>query len=122
MTTQVEVIVLAERESVRLKGIQLKGLFALSELEVGPEATAVGLGRKLEARLRGEELGIAERMDPHWVLLGMHSSQEGTTRSRGTASQPVDAAVAAAEVSDQYFESSAVSIAVASVVGRSYDR
>ena len=83
----------------------------------------VGLGRKLEARLRGEELGTAGRMDPHWVLLGMHNSQEGTTRSPGTASQPaVDSAVAAAEVSDQRFESSVLSIAVASAFEGSYDR
>ena len=115
-----------EIETGRLKGTRLKGLLALSELEVCPEVTAVGLGRKQEARLREEEPGTAERMDPHWILLGMHweqCSQEGTTRSRGAASQSaVDAAAAAAEVSDQRFESSVVSIAVASAVEGLYDR
>lgn len=54
----------AEREPMRLKGIQLEGLLARSELEADPEAIAVGLGRKLESRHFVKELGSAERMDP----------------------------------------------------------
>lgn len=121
VTTQVEGIVArAEREPMRLKGIQLEGLLARSELEADPEAIAVGLGRKLESRHLVKELGSAERMDPRWVLLDKQCSQVGTTRSWETASRP--AVDAAAEVCGQRFESSVVSIAVASVVEGSYDR
>jgi hypothetical protein len=112
-----------EREPVHLKGNRLKSWLARSELEADPEAIAVGLARKLEARLRVEELGTAERTDPRWVLLGMKPrSQEGTTRSRGTASQPAVDAVDAAAVSGQRLESSVVSMAVVSEVESSYDR
>jgi hypothetical protein len=65
VTIQVEVIgAPAERGPMHLKGIQLKDLVDRSELEADPEVTAVGLERKLEARLRVEELGSAERTDP----------------------------------------------------------
>jgi len=113
VTIQVEGIgAPAEREPMHLKVTQLN---ARSELEADPGATAVGLGRKLEAQVRVEVLGTAERTDPRWELLYMHwgPRSQGTTR---TASRPaVDAAV---EVSGQRFESSVVSIAVASA----YDR
>jgi len=119
-TIQVEGIgATAEREPMHLKVTQLKSLAARSDLEADPEAAAVGLGRKLEARVRVEGLGTAERTDPRWTLLDMHwePRSQGTTR---TASRPaVDAAV---EVSGQRCESSVVSIAVASAVESSYDR
>lgn len=104
----------AERKPVHLKEeIQLKDLLACLELAVG-----VGLGRKLEARLRVEEPGTAARTDPRWVHPDMRRElriQEGTTKGRRVASRPV-------EVSEQRFESSGVSIAVASAAESSYDR
>lgn len=66
VTAQVEGIgAPAEREPMRLKAIQLKGLVARSELKADPDVTGVGLGRKQEAQLRVEELGTAERTDMH---------------------------------------------------------
>ncbi len=54
VTTQVEGIgAPAEREP----------MLARSELEANPEATAAGLGRKLESLHLVKELGSAERMD-----------------------------------------------------------
>jgi len=101
--------------------LRVKGSLARSELGADPEATAVGLGRKLD---HVEELETAKRTGPRWVPLDMqrkYRSQEGTTRSRGTGPWPAVGA-AAAEVFGQRFESSAVSIAVASAVESSYDR
>ena len=108
--------------AVHPEEIRLKPLSACSELLwADPGTIAVGLGRELEARLRVEEPGIAEHIDPYWGLLGKTRLRihEGTTRSQETASW---AAAAAAEVSGQRFESYVASVAVVWEVESSYDR